>query len=104
MEPRPAAPAHRRKERGAGGGVPRLPWRQLVNPFRPLEILSADQLEAIHRASLRILAEIGLQVLGDRAIDLLAAAGATIDRSERRVRLDPGLVAERVSEGPPHVP
>jgi trimethylamine--corrinoid protein Co-methyltransferase len=100
MEPRPDGTAHRRKERRAGGGVPRLPWRQLVNPFRPLEILSADQLEAIHRASLRILAEIGLQVLGDRAIDLLVAAGATIDRSERRVRLDPGLVEERIATAP----
>ena len=79
----------RRKERRTGGGVPRLPWRRLVNPYRPVEILSADQVEAIHRASLRILAEIGVQVLGDRAIDLLAAAGATVDRAERRVRLDP---------------
>jgi trimethylamine--corrinoid protein Co-methyltransferase len=100
MEPRAAGTAHRRKERRVGGGIPRLPWRHLVNPFRPLEILSADQLEAIHRASLRIVAEIGLQVLGDRAIDLFAAAGATIDRSERRVRLDPGLVEERIATAP----
>jgi trimethylamine--corrinoid protein Co-methyltransferase len=100
MEPTPDATAHRRKERRVGGGIPLLPWRRLVNPFRPLEILSADQLEAIHRASLRILAEIGLQVLGDGAIDLLAAAGATIDRSERRVRLDPGLVEERIATAP----
>jgi trimethylamine--corrinoid protein Co-methyltransferase len=100
MEPRPDATAHRRKERRTGGGIPRLPWRRLVNPFRPVEILSADQLEAIHRASLRILAEIGLQVLGDRAIDLFAAAGATIDRSERRVRLEPGLVEERIATAP----
>jgi trimethylamine--corrinoid protein Co-methyltransferase len=100
MEPRADGTAHRRKERRVGGGITRLPWRRLVNPFRPLDILSADQLEAIHRASLRILAEIGLQVLGDRAIDLLAAAGANIDRSERRVRLDPGLVEERIATAP----
>lgn len=78
----------------------RLPWRRLTNPFRPVEILSADQLESIHRASLRILAEIGLEVLGDRALDLLAGAGATIDRAERRVRLEPGLVEARIATAP----
>ena len=100
MDPRPEATAHRRKERRIGGGVPRLPWRRLVNPFRPLEILSTDQLEAIHRASLRILSEIGLEVLGDRAVDLLAAAGGTVDRATRRVRLEPGLVEEQVALAP----
>ncbi len=49
-------------------------WRRLVNPFRPLEILSADEVEAVHRASLRILREIGVEVLGDRALDLLERA------------------------------
>ena len=92
--------ATRRRERRIGGTIPRLPWRRLVNPFRPLEILSADQLETIHRASLRILAEVGLEVLGDRALDLLAGAGATIDRATRRVRLDPGLVEETIRTAP----
>ena len=100
MDGRPEPTAHRRRERRLGGGVPRLPWRRLVTPFRPLEILSEEQLEAIHRASLRILAEIGVQVLGDRAIDLLAAAGASVDRAERRVRLEPGLVEERIRTAP----
>ncbi len=97
---RSEAHATRRRERRTGGGVPRLPWRRLVNPFRPVEILSIDQLEMIHRASLRILSEIGLEVLGDRAIDLLAGAGARVDRANRRVRLDPGLVEETIRTAP----
>jgi trimethylamine--corrinoid protein Co-methyltransferase len=100
MDPGLEPIARRRKERRPGGGVPQLPWRRLVNPFRPVEILSAEQLEAIHRASLRILTEVGLQILGDRAIDLLAAAGATVDRAERRVRLEPGFVEERIGTAP----
>ena len=78
---RPRAGPHRRPRRAAPG-LAQLPWRRLVNPFRPVEILSADQVEAIHRASLRILAEIGVEVLGDRALDAFAAAGATVDRRE----------------------
>ena len=92
--------AHRRRERRAGGRIPQLPFRSLTNPFRPLEVLSADHVEEIHRTSLRILAEVGVELLGDRAIDLLAAAGATVDRANRRVRLDPALVEERIATAP----
>jgi trimethylamine---corrinoid protein Co-methyltransferase len=92
--------AHRRRERRAGGGIPQLPFRRLTNPFRPLEVLSADHVEEIHRTSLRILAEIGIEVLGDRAIDLLVGAGATVDRANRRVRLDPDLVEGLVARAP----
>ena len=92
--------AMRRRERRTSGGVQRLPWRTLTNPYRPVEILSVDQIETIHRASLRILAEVGLEVLGDRAIDLLAAAGAQVDRTSRRVRLDPAMVEETIVTAP----
>ncbi len=78
----------------------RLPWRTLVNPFRPVEILSADHIEAIHHASLRILSEIGVEVLGDRALDAFAAAGARVDRHQRRVRLDPDHLVALISSAP----
>src|SRR6185369_4170630 len=92
--------AHRRHARRTGGGIPQLPFRRLENPFTPLEVLSADHVEEVHRASLRILAEVGVEVLGDRAIDRLAAAGAAVDRDARRVRLDPGVVEELVALAP----
>ena len=90
----------RRRPRRTTPGVRQLPWRRLVNPYRPVEILSADQVEAIHVASLRILDEIGMEVLGERALDALAAAGARVDRSTRMVRLDPGLVESLVAKAP----
>ena len=92
--------AQRRRERRTGGGVPQLPFRRLTNPFTPLEVLSADQVEDIHRTSLRILEEVGVEVLGDRAIDRLAAAGGRIDRSTRRVRLEAGLVEDLIATAP----
>ena len=91
--------AHRRRGRRPAAGIRQLPWRRLVNPYRPIEILSADEVETIHGASLRILSEIGMEVLGDRALDALARAGATVDRATRRVRLDPGQVEELVALG-----
>jgi trimethylamine---corrinoid protein Co-methyltransferase len=90
----------RRRARRTSGGVPQLPWRTVRNPYRPVEILSADEVEALHRASLRILSEIGVEVLGDRALDLLAEAGATVNRWTRRVTFDPALVEELVAKAP----
>jgi len=71
-----------------------------VNPYRPVEILSADQVEAVHVASLRILDEIGMEVLGERALDALAGAGARVDRATRMVRMEPGLVESLVALAP----
>jgi trimethylamine--corrinoid protein Co-methyltransferase len=97
----PAPEAHRRRARRvAGGAIQQLPWRRLVNPFRPLEILSADEVEAIHHASLRILSEIGLECLGDPVLDAFAGAGAMVDPATRRVRLDPAQVDELVALAP----
>ena len=90
----------RRRPRRAAPGLSQLPWRRLTNPFRPLEILTADHVETIHCASLRILAEIGMEVLGDRALDALAGAGATVDRLSRNVRLEPAHVEALITSAP----
>ena len=92
--------SRRRGTRRTAGGIAQLPWRTVRNPYRPVEILDADAVETLHRASLRILSEIGVEVLGDRAVDLLARAGARVDRANRRVRLDPDQVEELVALAP----
>jgi trimethylamine--corrinoid protein Co-methyltransferase len=97
-----------RRERRTGGGIPRLPWRRVVNPFAPVEILSADQVEAIHGAGLRILRDVGVEVLGANAIDRFDGAGARVERegdaagrgAAARVRLDPDQVSELIATAP----
>ena len=90
----------RRRPRRVSGGIPQLPWRTVRNLYRPVEILSDDEIEMLHRSSLRILAEIGVEVLGDRALDLLERSGALVDRVSRNVRLDPTQVEELVARTP----
>jgi trimethylamine--corrinoid protein Co-methyltransferase len=90
----------RRRERRATRGPRQLPWRAIENPYRPIEVLSADQVEAIHNASLRVLSDLGMEFLGDQALDLLQKAGATVDRATRRVRFDPAMVTELVGKAP----
>ena len=48
-----------RGRRVEGSRVPQLPWTEVDNPYPPMEVLSADQIEAIHLTSLRILEESG---------------------------------------------
>jgi trimethylamine---corrinoid protein Co-methyltransferase len=88
--------------------VPRLPWRRVVNPFAPVEILSADQVEAIHNAGLRILRDVGVEVLGARALDLLEGAQARVERqgdtggrgAAGRVRLEPEQTEALIATAP----
>lgn len=55
-------------------------------------------MEAIHHASLRVLAEVGMDLLHPEARRLLAAAGAQVEGE--RVRFDPEMVAETVARAP----
>ncbi|MEZ5798063.1 MAG: trimethylamine methyltransferase family protein [Paracoccaceae bacterium] len=87
----------RRAERRAAG-VPQRPWGQVPRRLTPVEVISRDQVETIHHAACRVLAETGLRVLDGGARDRFRAAGAGVE--DLTVRLDPGLVAERLATVP----
>ena len=92
--------ASRRRARREAVGLPQSPWRNLVNPYEPIEVLTAEQLERVHDTSMRILETHGLEFLNDAALDILVRAGADVDRGTRRVRFDRRLVAEYVAKAP----
>ncbi len=79
---------------------PQRPWAQPRIRYRPTEVLSADEIESIHQASLRVLAEIGMDFLDDGARELLKAAGADVKPDSQRVRFDPAMVEERIRTAP----
>ncbi len=90
----------RRARRERSSGLNQAPPRQLYNPYPPFEILSADQVEAIHHASLRVLAEIGVNFLLPEARAILRQAGAEVEPDGPRVRFDPAFVEERIAAAP----
>ena len=90
----------RRRPRRTKTGPVQSPWRRLVNPYRPIEVLSADAVERIHHASLDVLENLGIDVWCDEAMDIFANAGGDVDRADRHVRLDRGLVEEAVAKAP----
>ncbi|NND75184.1 MAG: trimethylamine methyltransferase family protein [Ilumatobacter sp.] len=74
------------------------PFRQPRRRLPATEIVSHDELEAIHLASLRVLAETGIDILHPEACRLLGAAGARVDGE--RVRFDPEMVAAHLATIP----
>ena len=73
------------------------PFGEVRNPLRPVELVSADQVETIHHTSLKVLRDIGLKVESAVARDLLRGIGADVDPDNHRVRLDPALVEEMLT-------
>ncbi|HEX5014688.1 MAG TPA: trimethylamine methyltransferase family protein [Candidatus Limnocylindrales bacterium] len=99
----PAAPRRRSGGRAAHArsDLPtQRPWAQPRIPYTPVAVLSADELESIHLASLRVLAEIGMDFLDEGARDLLRSAGAEVEPGGTRVRFDPAMVEERIKTAP----
>ncbi|HEY3784052.1 MAG TPA: trimethylamine methyltransferase family protein [Steroidobacteraceae bacterium] len=89
-----------RGRRTGGGQIAQLPWQEVASPYPPMQILSADQLEAIHLTSLRILEELGIEVMSPRALGVLSAAGASVEPDTGLVRLERGLVQRALSTAP----
>ena len=70
IENEPRERTRRRPGRPGGetrttGGLKQLPWRRLVNSYRPIEVLTDEQIERIHDASMRVLETIGMDFLLD---------------------------------------
>ena len=91
-----------RKNRG-GNGIRQLPWAQPVNNYPALEVLSADQVEQIHLASLTLLENQGVRVLHKDARGLLMQAGADVNQTTEMVRFDRDLVMEKVALAPSEI-
>lgn len=80
------------------GAIRQSPFRQVERLCKPIEILSADHVAAIHEAALKVLATTGLRVLDGGARDRFRSAGAEV--AGDIVRFEPGLIAERLATVP----
>ena len=103
---RPEAPRDRRlggrrnKAGRATARIPQLPWRELVNPYSPMELADPGHVEAIHTTSLRILSELGIRVMSARVMDIFEAAGALVDRDTGTIRVGEDIVLEAIRTAP----
>ncbi|MBP7693516.1 MAG: trimethylamine methyltransferase family protein [Anaerolineales bacterium] len=78
----------------------KLPFRQPRHPWAPLEVISADQLEDLHVASLRLLEETGIDMLDAETLDLWQRAGAKVDRTSQHIWIDRALLMATLAHAP----
>lgn len=98
--PRAEGKARARERTSPAGGLKQLPFSTYRNPYAPIEVVSADQLEAVHLASLQALEEIGMNFLLPEAKEILKKAGADVDPNSDRVRFDRGLIESAIATVP----
>lgn len=65
-----------------------------------LNILTEDQLSAIHCATLDVLQHIGIKVVSQEAQDLFEGGGAIVDRKKQIVKIPPYLVEDCIRWAP----
>lgn len=68
--------------------------------FKPLEILTEDQVETIHRGTLHVLAETGVEFHDDKALKLFAENGCKVDFEKKLVRFPKILVEDCLTKSP----
>ena len=58
------------------------------------QVLSRDEQEQVHATSLRILSEVGVKYLGEKALPILKKNGARVDEQNRVALLPVEMVKE----------
>lgn len=92
---------NRRERRlAAGSSVRQLPFANVANRYPPIQVMSADEVEAIHLASLALLRDTGMEIMHDESRRLLKDAGAVVDEATHRVRFDPAMIEETIRTAP----
>jgi trimethylamine--corrinoid protein Co-methyltransferase len=71
-----------------------------LRKVKPLEVLSRDEVETIHKSSLNILEEIGVKVYSDKALEILRNSGAHVNSDKKVATLPSYLVEEALRKCP----
>ncbi|HVE20218.1 MAG TPA: trimethylamine methyltransferase family protein, partial [Ilumatobacteraceae bacterium] len=91
------APRRRGRDTSPRSTVPlQRPWKQPRMRLNHTEVVSADELESIHDASLTILERIGMDIWDGEARSLLRDAGADVDEAALHVRFPKEMILERI--------
>ena len=68
--------------------------------FKPLEILTEEQIEAIHRGTLAVLENTGVRFKSDKVLKLFQKNGCMVDHDNMKVKFPPALVEECLRKCP----
>jgi trimethylamine--corrinoid protein Co-methyltransferase len=72
----------------------------IINPYPPLEFISAEEVGLIHQTALRIVSELGLEFMHEGAMRLMQSHGAKVNFDTGIVRMDAEKLMQWVNEAP----
>jgi trimethylamine--corrinoid protein Co-methyltransferase len=75
--------------------------KSITNPKLKLEILTPQEVQKIHDATLHIIENVGVRFPSKRALEIWESNGATVDHESMIVRAKPELIEEAVKKAPP---
>lgn len=88
----------RQRQSIAPSTIRQLPWRQAEGVHGTMSVLDDEGVETIHNASLRVLEDLGIEVLSADARAKFANAGAIVEGSTVRIGRD--IVADALATAP----
>ncbi len=75
--------------------------KSITNPKLSLEILTPEEIQRLHTASLDIIETIGIRFPSTRALDIWEAHGARVDRNTSIVKIPGQVIEEALKLAPP---
>ena len=77
-----------------------IPYRQPYMRLEPTNVVSADEIESIHEASLEILERVGMEFNCPESRSIMREAGADVNEATQRVRFPRELIEGAVAHAP----
>ncbi len=78
--------------------------KSITNPKLRLEILTPQEVQRIHDATLQIIEKVGVRFPSQKALEIWQSHGAEVDREKMIVRAKPELIEEALKSAPPAYP
>lgn len=75
--------------------------KSITNPKLKLEILTPQEVQKIHDATLWIIEKVGVRFPSQRALEIWASNGATVDYDKKIVKAKPQLIEDALKKCPP---
>ena len=73
----------------------------ISDPQLYLEVLSPDDVDSIHEATLEVIEKTGVRFPSEKAMDIWEAHGATVDRQSKIVKVPGDLIESALMKAPP---
>jgi len=78
--------------------------KSITNPKLSLKILTPNEVQRIHEATLNIIENVGVRFPSKRALEIWEAYGARVDHDQMIVKVKPHLIEEALKKAPPVYP